>query len=254
MRNAGIIIIGNEIISGRTQDLNVRFIAQRLDQLGIELKEVRIIPDVEDVIIRTMNDLRVQYDYIFTTGGIGATHDDITARCVAKAFNVEIIQHPEIVALLQKRVPKAHEASYRMADVPKGASLIGNPVSQVPGFKMENVFVFAGVPAIMRGMFASIEDSLEKGTPTLSKTIDCHLTESSLANGLSSIQLKFQDVDIGSYPYQKETTEGYLYKPNHHPNWGVNVVLRSKEEEALHNAAHHVIELIRELGGEPVSL
>ncbi len=254
MRNAAIVVIGNEIITGRTQDLNVQYIAKKLDQYGIELKEIRIIPDIEKIIITNVNELRSRHDYIFTTGGIGPTHDDITAASIAKALHLPITRHPEIVDIIYKRNPKEHEASYRMADIPEGATLIGNPVTQVPGFKIENIFVMAGVPAIMQGLFDSIVPMLEKGSPTLSQTINCHLSEGSLALGLSKIQDQFQNVEIGSYPYTKEPTEKYNNRPNHHPNWAVNVVLRSKEEATLKEAARLVENLIKDLGGDALSL
>ncbi|MDP3533452.1 MAG: molybdopterin-binding protein [Alphaproteobacteria bacterium] len=242
MHTSAIIVIGSEIISGRTQDLNVQFLAQKLDQRGIDLKEVRIITDDENMIIETVNALRSKYNYIFTTGGIGPTHDDITALSIAKAFNLPLIRHPEIVDLIQKRKPKTVAASYRMADVPEGSTLIGNPVTQVPGFKIENVYVFAGIPEIMQGMFASIEETLVKGLPTLTKTIHCHMGESLLADGLSTIQHKFKEVEIGSYPYQIET------------DWHVNVVVRSKDPKPLNAATQNIVDLIQELGGEPVQV
>lgn len=240
MHTSAIIIIGSEVISGRTQDLNVQFLAQKLDQRGIALKEIRIIPDDENMIIETVNALRQIYNYVFTTGGIGPTHDDITSKSIAKAFNLPLIRHPEIVALIQKRKPKTVDASYRMADVPKGSTLIGNPVTQVPGFKIENVYVFAGIPEIMRGMFASIEETLVKGLPTLTKTIHCQMGESLLADGLSTIQHKFKNVEIGSYPYHQEI------------GWFVNVVVRSKDPILLNEATQHIVDLIQALGGEPM--
>lgn len=242
MHTAAIIIIGNEIISGRTQDINVQFMAQKLDQRGITLKEVRIISDDEDMIVETVNTLRSKYNYVFTTGGIGPTHDDITAKSIAKAFDLPLIRHPEIVELIQKRKPKTVAASYRMADVPNGATLIGNPVTQVPGFKIENVYVFAGIPEIMQGMFASIEETLVKGLPTLTKTIHCQMGESLLADGLSNIQNKFKEVEIGSYPYHKEI------------GWFVNVVVRAKDPVPLNEAMQHIIELVQGLGGEPIQI
>lgn len=242
MHTAAIIIIGSEVISGRTQDLNVQFMAQRLDQLGIGLKEVRIISDDENMIVETVNALRPKYNYIFTTGGIGPTHDDITSSSIAKAFNLPLVRDPKIVELILKRNPKAVPASFRMADVPEGASLVGNPVTQIPGFQIENVYVFAGIPSVMRGMFTSIEETLVKGVPTLTKTINCHMRESYLADGLSTIQNKFKDVEIGSYPYQIES------------DWHVNVVIRAKDPQPLNAATQNIVDLIQELGGKPVQV
>lgn len=242
MHTSAIIVIGSEIISGRTQDLNVRFIAQKLDQRGIDLKEVRIIPDDESMIIEAVNALRLKYNYIFTTGGIGPTHDDITSVAIAKAFNLPLSRSSKIVEIIQRRNPKAAEASYRMADLPEGATLIGNPVNQIPGFKIDNVYVFAGVPLIMQGMFSAIEETLVKNLPTLSKTINCNLKESDLAEGLSNIQNKFKGVEVGSYPYQIEA------------GWRVNVVVRSKDPKPLNAATQNIVDLIQELGGEPVQV
>jgi molybdenum cofactor synthesis domain-containing protein len=241
---AAILIIGNEITTGRTQDVNANFLAKELDAMGIELTEIRMIPDDETAIIKCVNELRKHHTYLFTTGGIGPTHDDITSTCIAKAFGLELERNPEIEDIISNRrkgytvVP----ATYRMADIPKGAELIGNPVTHIPGFRLENVYVMAGVPSIMRGMFESIRPHLKSSTPSVSVTIDSGLPESSLADGLAAIQNHHQAVQIGSYPYR--IPEG----------WRVSVVMRAKDQGHLDMAAGEVEKMIVTLGGTPVRL
>ena len=204
--SAALIIIGNEILSGRTQDANIHYLAGRLCTVGYPLEEVRIIPDIEEVIIKTVNELRQRYAFVFTTGGIGPTHDDITALSIAKAFGVDLITHPDAWDLLLAHYGKDHfiPARQRMAQVPSGATLIANPASAAPGFKMENVFVLAGVPSIMKAMAEEIFPIyMTDGTPSFSKTLRCFVAESLVADDLRQIQDQFPDVMIGSYPFFK---------------------------------------------------
>lgn len=201
--NACLIIIGNEILSGRTQDKNIGFIASSLNETGIILAEVRIIPDVTQTIIDTVNSCRGRFDYIFTTGGIGPTHDDITSASIAQAFNAPLIRNAEAEALLEKHYgrEKLNAARLKMADIPEGARLIYNPVSAAPGFIMENVYVMAGVPSIMQAMFDNIKGELKGGANILSATISVYVTEGVIAEGLTEIQKQFPEVEIGSYPF-----------------------------------------------------
>ena len=239
---ACLIIIGNEILSGRTKDENLQFIALRFNERGIRLQEVRVIPDVEETIVDTVNDCRVAFDYVFTTGGIGPTHDDITAQSVAKAFGVENRLNEEAFALLldhYKDPGKINDARRRMAHTPVGAQLIYNPVRLAPGFQMENVFVMAGVPRIMQVMFDGLGDRLAGGTPLKSLAIDARMPEGEIAKGLGEIQSRFADVDIGSYPYFREGAVG------------CTLVLRSADEAVLEAVASEVRALIRALGGDP---
>lgn len=200
--NACLIIIGNEILSGRTQDKNLAWLAQRLNEAGVRLMEVRVIPDIEETIIDTVNACRRLFGYVFTTGGIGPTHDDITSESIAKAFGLPFEQHPEAAAILQKHyADQINEARMSMADMPRGARLIYNPVSAAPGFVVENVYVLAGVPSIMQAMFSSIRHELKGGETMLSRTLAAFVTEGALAAGLTEIQERFPTSEIGSYPF-----------------------------------------------------
>ncbi|MEQ1704926.1 MAG: molybdopterin-binding protein [Rickettsiales bacterium] len=205
-----LIVIGNEILSGRTQDENIRFIASSLGEIGISLAEVRVIPDVTATIVTTVNQCRSAFDYVFTTGGIGPTHDDITSDSIAQAFNVPIIRNPEAEAILEKHYgrDKLNAARLKMAEIPKGARLIHNPVSAAPGFVMENVYVMAGVPSIMQAMFDNIKGELKGGAKILSRTITIYTTEGNIAEGLTQIQNHFPDVEIGSYPFARNQRLG----------------------------------------------
>ncbi|MCZ6482559.1 MAG: molybdopterin-binding protein [Alphaproteobacteria bacterium] len=237
---AALIVIGSEVLSGRTRDANLPYLGKRLNELGVRLKETRIIPDDEDAIVRTVNECRATYDYVFTTGGIGPTHDDITAGCIAKAFGVPLLRHPEAVARLKRhyRSGEFNEARMRMANVPEGGTLIDNPVSAAPGFRIENVFVFAGVPAIMQAMFEGIKHALIGGKPLRARTFRTTLAEGRLAQGLGDIQARFPDVEIGSYPSFTRREPG------------VRIVLSATDEGRLDEAAGALDELVAELGGE----
>jgi molybdenum cofactor synthesis domain-containing protein len=241
---AALLIIGNEILSGRTTDANLPYIAGRLNALGIRLSEVRVVADIEAQVVDALNALRARYTYVFTTGGIGPTHDDITADCVAKAFGLALVENAEARRRLEERYAETgielNEARLRMARAPEGAALIDNPVSAAPGFQVENVFVMAGVPKIMQAMFESLRERLVGGDPLISRSIASRLPEGKIAQGLGEIQTRHASVDIGSYPSYSST------------GFGVAVVLRHSDRTALDVAAAEVIELIRDLGGEPV--
>lgn len=203
--NAAILIIGNEILSGRTQDINVQFIAKRLAELGIKLEEVRVIPDVPERIISAVNELRARYGRLFTTGGIGPTHDDITSECVAAAFGVPWEPHEKTFAMMKDYLGERFNAArQRMATMPRGAIPIENPLSMAPGFTIGNVHVMAGVPKIMQAMFTTLEQSLPRGVPIVMRAIHAlGILEGSIAAGLSDIQNHFPSVDIGSYPFRR---------------------------------------------------
>src|SRR5580700_4198669 len=184
---ACVLIIGNEILSGRTQDLNLAFLARGLNDVGVRLREARVIPDDAAVIVATVNQVRQGYDCVFTTGGIGPTHDDITAQCIADAFGVDLVLHPDAKRLLEAHYPPGslNEARLRMAHVPEGASLLPNPISRAPGFRMDNVFILPGVPQIMRAIFSEARHSLRGGAKTLSRSVSCTLGEGGIAKDLS---------------------------------------------------------------------
>lgn len=235
---ACLLIIGSEILSGRTQDRNTAFIGQRLNDLGIRLMEVRVLPDVEAVIVAGLNEVRRRFDYVFTTGGIGPTHDDITADCVAKAFGRPLTVHPEARAILEAHYPPGQltEARLRMARTPEGAELIENPVSRAPGFRVENVFVMAGIPSIMQAMFASLQHCLVGGEPLRSRTVSVEMGESFVADGLARLQQRYGDVEIGSYPFNRNGT------------FGTRLVLRAVDDRLLDAVAAELDVLLVELG------
>lgn len=208
IETAAVLVIGNEILSGRTQDININYMAKGFASHGIRLAEARIIPDIESVIIDTVNALRSTNSYVFTTGGIGPTHDDITADCIAKAFEVGIDIHPEaekrLLKYWQERDIKPNADRLRMARIPHGAQLIDNPVSAAPGFTIDNVHVMAGVPRIMQAMFDSILPTLRQGAVIESVSVLCNLGEGTIAAPLRDLQARFPDVDLGSYPGQMD--------------------------------------------------
>src|SRR6187200_3453040 len=208
---AGILVIGDEILSGRTKDKNIGFIAEYLTNIGIDLKEVRVVADEETDIIAALDALRRRYTYVFTTGGIGPTHDDITADAVAKAFGVEIDHNPEAVEILLAHFKaigrEPNEARLRMARTPRGASLIANPVSKAPGFQIGNVFVMAGIPKVMNAMMDELAPRLERGKPVTSQTITVEGGEGDVAKPLKDIQERYPQVIIGSYPF--ESPQGF---------------------------------------------
>ncbi len=240
---AAVLIIGNEILSGRTQDTNLSFIAKFLGGIGVRLREARVVPDVEAEIVAAINALRDRYTYVFTTGGIGPTHDDITAECVAKAFGVALIQNPEARRRLEdhyKGTDMLNAARLRMANTPEGATLIDNPVSSAPGFQIGNVFVMAGVPMIMQAMLRGLQNRLAGGAPVLARTVISGIPEGTLAEGLGAIQTAYGEaVDIGSYPFFRQ---GKI---------STSLVLRGTDAALLDKAAADVADLVRRNGGEP---
>jgi len=202
MQKSALIIVGNEILSGRTQDKNIQHIGEKMALHGVPLAEVRVVPDIEDRIVEAVNTLRPLYEFVFTTGGLGPTHDDITAACIAKAFGVELEQNKEAYKELEKHygTDELTTARLKMAQMPVGAQLIDNPVSGAPGFFMENVYTMAGIPRIMQAMLDDVLNKIEDGDPVISKSMIFDMPESVIAERLGSIQHKFPDVEIGSYP------------------------------------------------------
>jgi molybdenum cofactor synthesis domain-containing protein len=221
---AAILVIGDEILSGRTKDKNIGYIAEYLTAIGIDLKEVRVVADDETAIVEALNALRHRYTYVFTTGGIGPTHDDITADCVAKAFGVGIDHDPRAVALLRERFGAAYlnEARMRMARIPDGADLIPNKVSTAPGFRIGNVFVMAGVPAIMQTMLDAAAATLRTGTKMLSETVRADAREGDIGGPLGDVAKAHPETSIGSYPF---------FDPERGPN--TNIVVRSRDPQSL---------------------
>jgi molybdenum cofactor synthesis domain-containing protein len=231
---AAVLLIGDEVLSGRTKDKNLGFIADYLTALGIDLKEARVVADDEADIVAAVNALRGRYAYVFTTGGIGPTHDDITADCIAKAFGVGISHHPEASATLIKHFEsigrEPNEARMRMARVPHGATLIENSVSKAPGFRIGNVFVMAGVPKVMQAMMDAIAPQLSGGVKVISRTIRFEGGEGDIAKPLKDIQERFAMLSIGSYPFESER------------GFNTNLVLRGRDEGALEEAVGAVKE------------
>ena len=241
METACVLLIGNEILSGRTQDQNAPYLARRLGELGINLVEIRVIRDAEDAIIEAVNTARARYTYVFTTGGIGPTHDDITAPCIAKAFEVALVLNPEALKVLVDRYGEAklNEARRRMAHAPEGATLIENPISAAPGFQIGNVFVMAGVPEIMRAMFEGIADRLAGGAPVQTQTVRSDIPEGQIAADLGALQDRFEDVEIGSYPFFADGKAG------------CELVLRAADPARIEAASAELQDMLRALGGRP---
>ena len=240
---AGIIIIGNEILSGRTQDTNTSTLSIWLNSLGIKVQEVRVIPDIEETIIKTVNELRKKYNYIFTTGGIGPTHDDITASSISKAFNLTYGPHKEAMTILEKyyKPGEFNEGRKKMAYMPTNANLIINPTSGAPGFNVENVFCLPGVPSILKSMIGGIAHRLVGGKPILSQTLNLRTVESEIAKSLSEVQTNNKEVDIGSYPFFKA---GKL---------GVAIVLRSTDQNKIDKCILEIQKFIKEKNIEIVN-
>ena len=233
---AALIIIGNEILSGRTQDANLTFLAQALNEVGIQIREVRIVPDAEADIVEAVNALRAKYDHVFTTGGIGPTHDDITSASVAKALGLPFGRHPEAERRLLAYYPpeKVNAARMKMADTPEGAELIDNPVSVAPGFTVENVHVLPGVPSILQAMFAGLKPRLSGGAVVRSRTITVVCPEGDMAKALAAIQAAHPTVEIGSYPFMRQGS------------FGTSLVLRSVDEDAITSAADAILAEVRD--------
>ena len=233
---AGIIIIGNEVLSGRTKDLNTSTLCKWLNSIGIKVLEIRTIPDLEEVIIKTINDLKIKYNYVFTSGGIGPTHDDITAQSVSKAFNLRYEIHKEAYKILEKYygVEEFNEGRQKMVWMPSKANLILNPSSGAPGFYIENVFCLPGVPSILQSMIPSLTNKLVGGDPILSKTISLKTIESEIAKPLKIVQEKNKDVDIGSYPFFQK---GKI---------GVSIVLRSINQTKIDDCSAQILDFVKE--------
>lgn len=240
---ASLVIIGNEILSGRTHDKNIPHLATELNKAGIQLREVRVVPDIEGEIIAAVNAVRARYDYVFTTGGIGPTHDDITTASIAKAFGLKVIRHPEAEAALRAHysAEMINEARLKMADVPEGATLIPNAVSTAPGFCIGNVYVMAGVPKIMQAMLAATMPLLTGGDSVGSLSITTDLPEGTVADGLTAIQNKYPTVDIGSYP---QYADG---KPH------TTLVCRSMDAAANKAAMDEINTMLSQLGGQIIA-
>jgi len=236
---AAFLVIGDEILSGRTKDRNIGFLADYLTALGIDLNEVRIVPDIKSEIVSAVNALRAKYDYVFTSGGIGPTHDDITADSVAAAFGVPLSLDPRAVAIMEKHYPPGQftPARQRMARIPEGADLIENKVSKAPGFRIGNVHVMAGVPAIMQAMMDALAPTLRTGTKMLSETVNADMPESRIAERLAGIQDAHPQTLIGSYP---KATDG---------KFTTQIVIRSRDETILAAAVNDVACAVDELSG-----
>jgi molybdenum cofactor synthesis domain-containing protein len=239
---AALLLIGNELLSGRTQDKNLAFIGSRLAARGIVLSEARVIADIPAVIVQAVNELRARYTYVFTTGGIGPTHDDITADCVADAMGVQLEVHPEaearLLAYFKSRDVEANADRMRMARVPAGGTLIDNPVSIAPGFQIENVYVMAGVPRIMQSMFESIEPGLAIGPRIDSVSVICNLAEGTIASALRQLQEEFSTLDLGSYPMSAEN------------GLRVALVAKGSDHEALADVEVRLKAMVQSLNGE----
>ncbi len=239
---AGIIIIGDEILSGRTKDTNVNWIANQLNLIGVRLQEVKVIQDDKKKIIDTVLEYSNKFTFVFTSGGIGPTHDDITTASIAEAFGKDLEKNKIAMRLLINHYKNSNiefnEARQKMAIIPKGSVLIDNPVSVAPGFKINNVYVFAGVPRIMQGMFHSIKNELTGGVILKSKTITCDVGEGLLANYLNSFENEFKDVKIGSYPFFNQT------------GFGTSIVIRSQDINKINLVTERLSSIISSLGGK----
>lgn len=239
---AAIILIGDEILSGRTQDLNLAYIAKKLNDIGVQVREVRVVPDIEAEIVAAVNALRARYAYVLTTGGIGPTHDDITAESISAAFGADCTYHPEAMAIMEAGYAPGEftEARKRMARTPEGAALVHNPLSRAPGFRMENVFVMAGIPRVMHVMLEGVLPLLEGGQPVLSRSLAVFLPEGRFGTALGELQGQYSDVSIGSYPFQREG------------KYGASIVTRAQDRARLDAATEAVRTMLTALGGNPL--
>ena len=233
--NAAIVIIGNEILSGRTQDVNVVTISSWLNELGVKLEEVRVIPDIENSIIKTVNEVRKKFNYIFTTGGIGPTHDDITSKSIAKAFSLSYGYNKEAYTILEKYYGKKefNVGRKRMAMTPNKAILILNPSSGAPGFSVENVYCLPGVPSILKSMLRGLNNRIRGGKKILNKTITLRTVESEIAVPLEKVQNKYEDVEIGSYPFFKQGKVG------------VSIVVRSTDKNLISDSCKDIKDFVK---------
>ncbi len=235
---AAFVMIGDEILSGRTEDKNLNFLAKNLTEIGISLREVRVVPDVEEEIVTAIKAVRRKFDYVFTSGGIGPTHDDITSLAIAKAFNDELVQNQEATEILEKYygLENLNEARLKMAFVPRTARLLSNPVSSAPGFRIDNVFVMAGVPKIFQAMFAEATKELIGGKKIRAKEIKISLTESAIAKDLESLQKKYPQVAMGSYPLEGTTS----------------LVFRSNDYALLEKSVTEMLEVLERIKSDSI--
>ena len=245
---AAVILIGDEILSGRTQDTNLRTIADFLNPLGVEVREARVIPDVLETIVATVNELRARFDYVFTTGGIGPTHDDITADAMAAAFGRSIDVRADAMAILQPyyeaRGQEMNEGRLRMARIPDGALLVLNPVSAAPGFQLDNVFVMAGVPAVTRGMLQDVGTRIRGGSVVHSRTVRAAgVREGDIAAPLGALAKATPEASLGSYPFMRLV--------NGQTEFGTNLVARGRDSEAVDRCVAALAEIVKSQGGEP---
>ena len=234
--NAAILIIGNEILSGRTQDTNTSTLATWLNSIGVKVEEVRVIPDIEKTIVDTVNLLRKKHNYVFTSGGIGPTHDDITSESIAKAFNLPYEKHEEGFKILEAyyKPGEFNDGRQKMILMPRGAKLILNPTSGAPGFNVENVFVLPGVPSILKSMLGGIKNKIVGGNPIISHTISLRTFESHIADSLTKVQNNYKDVEIGSYPFFQA---GKL---------GVSIVIRSDDKNRIEKCNSEILKFVKE--------
>ncbi|MED5536061.1 MAG: competence/damage-inducible protein A [Pseudomonadota bacterium] len=235
---ACVLIIGNEILSGKTQDTNLGFLGSELAQRGVRLAEARVLPDDKAEIISALNECRAKYTYVITTGGIGPTHDDITAECIAAAFNRHLVLDKDAVTCLSRSGRELNPARLKMAHVPEGASLIDNSLSNAPGFRVENVFVLAGVPSVARAMFSTFADDLGVGGSIHSRSVDVFLPEGDIAQPLEDLALKHPAIEIGSYPFFRDGC------------YGANLVVRGMDESVVEKVIRLVVATMRNLGDE----
>ncbi len=235
------LIIGNEILSGRTPDANLNHLALTLGGWGIQLREARVIPDVEAEIVAAVSTCRRRFNYVFTTGGIGPTHDDITAACIAKAFGVPLVVSPEIAERIRRppSPPEGLEARMRMAQIPEGAVLVDNATGGPQGFRMDNVIVMAGIPVVMRAMLTTLEGQLDSGPVIQSRSVTAYLGESRIAKGLGEIQGRYPDIDLGSYPFF------------HDGRYGASLVMRGADVGRLERMLDEVCQVIIDAGEKP---
>ena len=233
--NAAILIIGNEILSGRTQDTNTATLATWLNSIGVKVEEVRVIPDIEKIIVENLNTLREKNNYVFTTGGIGPTHDDITAQSVAKAFGRKYEIHKEAYKILELyyKPGEFNEGRQKMTWMPENAKLIYNPTSGAPGFSVENVFCLPGVPSILKSMLGALKNRIVGGEPILSHTISLKTVESEIANSLTKVQDQNKDVEIGSYPFF------------HSGKLGVSIVIRSENQNRIDRCHSQILKFVK---------
>ena len=240
---AAVMIIGDEILSGRTQDTNLNFIAKYLGTYGVDLAEARVVPDIKDEIITALNALRAKYDYVITTGGIGPTHDDITADCVAEAFGVELYEHPEILEMMRSRWQgELNAARRRMARVPVGGSLVKNAVQGPPGFQIGNVFVLAGVPMVMRGMMDDVVPRLRTGAVVISRTVRVEgAGEGVIAEPLANLAKAHPELSIGSYPF---------FGPQ---GYGSNLVVRGRDGPGVEKTVDELIAVLADIGAKSIA-